>query len=77
MRTETLATKRARYAALVRSTMYDGREVTKKARDTFMASFFKDIPLDLPEGERMRLAEAKKKAHYAKMAYARAKGRAK
>jgi hypothetical protein len=77
MRTETLATKRARYAALVRASMYDGKEVTAKARAAFMSSFFKDIPLDLPEDERVRLAEAKKKAHYAKMAYARAKGRAK
>jgi hypothetical protein len=77
MKSRTLATQRARIAALTRASLYDGREITKKARGAFMDSFLAKIPENLPESERLRRAECLKKAHFTRLAYLSAKARAK
>lgn len=56
---------------------HDPREYTARARSTFLASFEKQVDPDgvLPEGERLRRAQAAKSAHFAKMALKSAKKR--
>jgi len=53
--------------------------VTAKARSTFLGSFLDavDPQRQLPESERLRRAEAAKKAHFARLAYHSAIARAK
>jgi hypothetical protein len=68
---------RARIGGLARSSQYDGLEVTAKARQTFRESFLTQVPSDLPDAERARRAEAARKLHYARMAFASAKVRSK
>ena len=72
---ESLSIQRARIAAYTRAAHYDGREVTAKARSTFLASFLAQVPDDLPETERLRRADALRKAHFARLAYLSAKAR--
>jgi hypothetical protein len=48
----------------------DGLEATAKARQTFRDSFLAQIPSDLPEAQRARRAEAARRLHYARMAFA-------
>jgi hypothetical protein len=58
--------------------MYDGKEVTAKARKVFMEDYFlKQIPADLPEAERLRRAACLRKAHFTRLAYLSAQARAK
>ena len=73
----SLRSQKARIAALTRAAMYDGKEVTAKARTTFLDNFLLQIPDDLPEVERLRRAEALKKAHFTRLAYLSAKARSK
>jgi hypothetical protein len=64
---------------LARSSMYDGLEVTAKARRTFLASFEDQVdPLrQLPEAERARRAEAARKLFYKGLAFKSARARKK
>lgn len=74
---------RARLGGLTRAAMYDGREVTAKARETFRASFLIGhsckvcplvaIPANLPLDERRRRADALYQAHYVRVRLARGK----
>ncbi len=61
---------RARRAAYTRSSMYDGKVVTARARETFLASFERKVDPDhlLPAAERARRAEAARKAHFTGLA---------
>ena len=62
---------------MTRAAMYDGKVVTAKARTTFLDNFLLQIPDNLPEVERLRRAEALKKAHFTRLAYLSAKARSK
>lgn len=72
---------RARLGGLTRSALYDGREVTAKARQAFRDSFLightckvcpqVTIPLDLAVAERQRRADALHQAHYVRVRLAR------
>jgi hypothetical protein len=74
----SLASQRARIAALTRASLYDGKEVTAKARKVFMEDYFlKQIPANLPEEERLRRAGCLRSAHFTRLAYLSAKARAK
>lgn len=74
---------RARLGGLTRAAMYDGREVTAKARQAFRDSFLTGhtckvcppvvIPSDLPLDERQRRADALHQAHYVRVRLARSK----
>lgn len=73
---------RARKAAYIRAAKYDGREVTAKARSMGPASVEYWLPKveggdDLPESERLRRAEALKKAWYTDLAFKSAQARRK
>jgi hypothetical protein len=73
-----LRSLRARVAAFARAAQYDGRDVTAKARATFLASFLQRVDADqpgLPEAERQRRAHALRKAHFSRMAFESAKAR--
>lgn len=70
---------RGRIGGLKRASLYDGRAVTQKARETYLASFLNGhecslcgsiaFPADLSEAERTRRAEAIRKMHFAQLAY--------
>lgn len=72
---------RARLGGLTRAALYDGVEVTAKAREAFRASFLTghgcrvcprvEIPADLPLRERQRRGEALYSAHYVRVRMAR------
>jgi hypothetical protein len=70
----TLSSERAarigRIGGLVTSSRTDGFERTQAARDTFRAQFLDQVDPDhkLPEAERLRRAEAARKAHMARLA---------
>lgn len=70
---------RARLAAYTRSSQYDGRAVTAKARQTFLDQFEHQVDPDnqLPKAERARRAEAARKAHFTRLALRSARTRAK
>jgi hypothetical protein len=61
--------RRARVAAYSLHARYDLRQTTAKARATFMSSFERLVDPDrkLPLAERLRRAEAARKAHYARL----------
>ena len=63
----------AKVGAYTRAALYDGKEVTARARSTFRDSFLTAVD---PEGlldpsERERRAEALRRAHYARLALKR------
>lgn len=70
-------TKRARKAAYAMHARHDVRDVTAKARATFLKRFEDEVDPDrtLPEKERERRAEAARKAYFAGLAYRSAKAR--
>jgi hypothetical protein len=70
-------TQRARLGGMARSALYDGKDMTAKAREKFLGKFMAGIPADLPEAERIRRAEVAKKLHFTRLAYLSAKARAK
>lgn len=71
--TSSQRTQRARLAALSRWAQQDGSKGTAPAREAFLARFEREVD---PEGrlapaERTRRAEAAKRAHFQRMAFAR------
>jgi hypothetical protein len=68
---------RARMGGYAVSAKHDTREITKPAREAFMARFERQVDPDgvLPEAERQRRAEAAKKLHFQRMAWKSAKVR--
>ena len=68
---------RARLAAYTRASVYDGRAVTAKARQTFLDHFDEQVDPDhhLPLAERARRAEAARKAHFTRLALKSSKTR--
>jgi hypothetical protein len=71
--TATQRSQRARIAALSRWSQQDGSQGTAPAREAFLARFERQVD---PEGrldpaERTRRAEAAKRAHFQRMAFAR------
>lgn len=69
---------RASIAANTRAAMYDGLEVTAKARETFIKSFEEQADPDhtLPPEERTRRGEALRRAHYKRLALKSSRARA-
>lgn len=69
-----------------RAAMYNGIEVTQRARDAFAASFHEghacrvcprvELPADLLPGERGRRAESLRRAHFSRVALASVRARA-
>jgi hypothetical protein len=57
-----------RIGGLVRASRFSPDELTGVARQAFRQRFLDAIPADLPEGERLRRAEAARRAHYTKLA---------
>ncbi len=72
---------RGRIGAYTLHATHDPKQTTAKARASFLAKFEREVDPDgvLPEAERLRRAEAAKRAHFARMALksARKRGRAK
>ena len=70
---------RARMGAYAVHSRYDVKELTKPARDAFMARFERAVDPDgvLPEAERLRRAEAAKSLHFQQLAWKSAKARRK
>jgi len=68
---------RARIAARAMHARNDGREVTAKARATFLARFELEADPDgsLPPAERARRAEQLRRAHFARLALASSRAR--
>jgi hypothetical protein len=68
---------RARLAAFTRASLYDGKAVTAKARQTFLDQFEQQVDPDrqLPIAERARRAEAARKAHMTRLALKSSKTR--
>lgn len=62
---------RARIAAYTLHATHDSRELTRPARDAFMARFEREVDPDavLPRGERSRRAEAAKRAYFTRLAF--------
>lgn len=69
--------RRGRIGALVTLSRHDARDLTAKARATFIASFEAKVDPDgiLPPAERTRRAEMARRAHYARMAGASVRAR--
>lgn len=67
--------QRARIAALARHSRTDGQQATQQAREAFLARFERQVDPDnrLDPQERARRAEAAKREHFQRMAYARHK----
>lgn len=67
----------ARIAAHALHSQHDSRELTAKARATFLAKFEAEVDPEgvLPEDERRRRAEHARKAHFTRMALASARAR--
>jgi hypothetical protein len=73
------AALRGRIGGLRRSALYDGAEMTRRAREAFQEKFLEEVDPDriLSETERHRRAEAARKAHYARLALAAARAKTK
>lgn len=71
------AVLRGRLGGLRRSALYDGRDMTAKAREAMRDKFIAEVDPDLklPEAERLRRAEAARKAHYARLTLMAARAR--
>jgi len=67
-----------RIGGLTTSALYDAKERTANGRKTFLDSFEKQVDPDgvLPEAERLRRAEAARKAHFSRLALKSADARA-
>ncbi len=68
---------RGRIGAYVTHSRHDPKETTAKARETFLSQFEHQVDPEgvLPEAERIRRAEAARKAHMTRLAYLSAKAR--
>jgi hypothetical protein len=71
------AAKRGRIGAYVTHSRHDTRELTQNARTAFLSSFERQVDPDgvLPVAERLRRAEAAKRAHFSKLARLSAQAR--
>ena len=69
----------ARTAAYELHSKHDSRELTAKARATFLARFEDEVDpnRELPEAERIRRAEAKRRAYFTRLALKSAQARRK
>jgi hypothetical protein len=69
--------QRARLAAYAQHAAHDTRATTAKARETFLKSFEDKVDPDrtLPEAERLRRAQAARKAHFTALAYQSSRAR--
>jgi hypothetical protein len=67
----------ARLAAFELHAQYDSRELTAPARSAFLAKFEDEVDPDrtLPEAERIRRAEAKRRAYFTRLALKSAQAR--
>ena len=70
---------RGRIGAYTLHARHDARATTAKARASFLARFEREVDPDrvLPEAERLRRAESARRAHFARLALASARARAK
>jgi len=70
---------RGRIGAFITHSRHDARETTRAARAAFANRFEDQVDPDrvLPEAERLRRAESARKAHFARLALASARARAK
>ena len=70
---------RGRIGAYALHARYDARETTRSARQAFLSRFEREVDPDglLPEPERQRRAESARRAHFARLALASARKRAK
>jgi len=67
----------ARLAAYELHSQYDSRELTENARSAFLRRFEDEVDpnRELPEAERVRRAEAKRRAYFTKLALKSAQAR--
>lgn len=77
-RRQALASLRGRIGGYALHAKHDPRDTTAKARQAFFDGFDRKVDPDgvLPPEERARRAEAARKEHFARLAYAAAKARA-
>jgi hypothetical protein len=77
MPTSTEASLRGRIGALALHASHDSKELTKNARAAFRSKFEREVDPngELPEEERLRRAEMKRREFYARMAHASWKAR--
>lgn len=68
---------RGRIGAYRLHATHDPRQTTANARAAFLAKFLDDVDPSLPQEERLRRADAARKAHFARLAYLSAVARAK
>lgn len=68
---------RARMGAYAQQAAHDTRETTAAARTTFLARFEREVDPDgtLPEGERLRRAEAARRLYFQRLAWKSARAR--
>ena len=68
---------RGRIGAYRLHATHDSREITRPARERFLARFLDEVDPDraLPEPERLRRAEAARKAYFAQLALKSARAR--
>jgi hypothetical protein len=67
--------QRARIGGFAQKAIHDPKETTRKARETYRASFYEGIPEDLPQAERDRRAEARYREHMARLSFLASKAR--
>lgn len=76
--TSTQLSLRGRIAAFTRASRYDGSTVTANARSAFLASFLAEVDAANPglnDEERQRRAQALRRAHMSRLAFASARAR--
>lgn len=66
---------RGKIGGLTLAATHDPREYTAAARRTFLAKFLDAQPVDLPEDERQRRAQAARRVYFARLSYASAVAR--
>jgi hypothetical protein len=71
------ASLRGRIGAFVLHARYDSRETTAKGRAAFLARFERQVDPDgvLPEAERLRRADAARRAYFARLSLMSARAR--
>ena len=71
------AALRGRIGAYSLHARYDARETTRRARESFLSRFLDEVDPEriLPEPERLRRAQAARKAYFAKLALKSARSR--
>lgn len=69
---------RAALGGLTTASRHDVKEITRPAREAFEKKFLDEVDPDrvLPERERLRRAEAARRAHFTRLAYRSARARA-